>query len=284
MKLAMNLAAACVFLSWLLLSEASKLRQTEQRAIPNRLLFNYKQSLLSNPSALPLHAANVQKLISKYHDMEVEFLDDAGCAQTIARAHSESLASYYQSEDFGPYKSDVCRLAQLLENGGYYLDNDLEFVSDFRDAIPVDASFVSVAHPNKDIFQAFTAASPGHPLIKQTLDGMHKAYQMGQAVMLFALNSNATVKSAKELWFGPNAIAASWRAFSGEPVNVGKFHHANHTGFQTSYMFLEANVARFGLASRIGGGCCCNYAVGDASGRAIFYSRFVGASDFCTVR
>jgi len=275
----MNLA--CVCLSSLLLSEANKFSQTGQRAIPNRLLFNYKQSLLEYPSALPQHAANVQELISKYHDMDVEFLDDEGCAQAIARAHSKSLAGYYRSENFGPYKSDVCRLAQLLEKGGYYLDNDLEFVSDLRDSIPADASFVSVAHPNKDIFQALLAASPGHPLIKQTLDGMHRAYQLGQAVMLS--DSNATSNSTRDLWFGPNAIAASWRAFSGGPVNSGKFHHATHPGFQTSYMFLEAQAADFSLTARFGHGCCCNFAVGDvASGRGIFYSRFVGASAFCT--
>jgi len=256
-------------------------------SIPNRLLFNYKVNLLKDPSALPGQAANVQSLISKYPGMEVEFLDNEGCAQAILRAHSQSLSDFFRSESFGPYKSDLCRLAQLLEKGGYYMDNDLDFVSDIREAVPADASFVSVAHPNKDIFQAFLAASPGHPLIKRTLDNMHEVYVQGRRSGFregssSLLESNSTADD--DSWLGPEELARSWKQFSGVPVRAGEFHHPKEApAFQKSYMLLEEDAAYFGLNHRAtGNGCCCNFAVGTYdSKKAIFFSRFVGASKFC---
>lgn len=260
-------------------------------AIPNRLAFNYKVNLLKHPEALPSRSKNVQNIINGfYKDMEVEFLDDEGCAKLIEQAHSASLANYFRRERYGPYKSDTCRLAQLFEDGGYYMDNDLEVISDFRKLVPEKASFVSVAHPHKDIFQALLGVAPKHPIVKHVLDVMHAAYEASpvQSVQLAATNSSAKSNSSLKLnstisWFGPEKLAQAYTWWTGAAVMDGLQQAEGRESFQYSYMFLEdSNPEQYGLSKRYGQGCCCNFVVGDRSSKkAVFYSRFVGAGQFC---
>jgi len=260
-------------------------------AIPNRLSFNYKVDLLKHPEALPGRAKNLQNIITGvYKDMEIEFLDDEGCAKIIEQAHSASLANFFRREQFGPYKSDTCRLAQLFDKGGYYMDNDLEVISDFRKLVPESASFVSVAHPHKDIFQALLGVAPKHPIVKHVLDVMHAAYETSpvQAVGLSAVNSTAKSNNSLKLnstlsWFGPEKLAQAYSWWTGTAVMDGLHRAEGRESFQFSYMFLEdSNPEQYGLSKRYGQGCCCNYLVGDRSSKkAVFYSRFVGASSFC---
>merc|ERR1719161_3106729 len=100
-----------------------------QRTIPNRLVFNYEVDLLKGGRRDNRHdqllIQNMKNTMKLYSDMEVEFLDDAGCYEAIKATHSKALADHYTTESYGPYKSDICRLAQLAEKGGYYMDNDL---------------------------------------------------------------------------------------------------------------------------------------------------------------
>lgn len=274
---------------------ASALRITSkghQRTIPNRLVFNYKVNLLQETDRLPKHTANIKKIVKMYPDMKVEFLDNAGCEQAIKAVHSEELAEYFAKEDFGPYKSDMCRLAQLAEKGGYYLDNDLEPVSDMLQIIPAQAAFVTAKSEfagGSGLFQAFIGAAPKHPVIMKALNLTAAAYQSGarakknpieMKVKKIEAVSEEGMLSAKyaqqSRWLGPHKMEEAFNWWQ-STEDKGKLAQ--------SYIISETNSPEpYGVSRQVGKGCCCNFVVADkVSKKALFYSRFVGSSDFCNV-
>jgi len=118
-------------------------------------------------------AQNVKHLVSLFPDIhEVEFLDNQGCSAAIEAAHSKELAWHFNNEQIGMYKSDICRLAQLAIHGGYYMDNDLDLFQDIRELLPPVVSFASAITLSSkyQMFQAFLAAAPRHPIILLALD------------------------------------------------------------------------------------------------------------------
>lgn len=129
--------------------------------------------LLRDTAPVTPRGTNVNRIVDLFSDIhDVEFLDDAGCSAAIEKAHSKELAMYFEKEQTGMYTSDICRLAQLALKGGSYMDTDLAVMQDMRKTVPPQASFASVIalpwkgprNPN-EIFQAFLAAAPRHPVI-----------------------------------------------------------------------------------------------------------------------
>lgn len=129
---------------------------------------------------------------------DVEFGDNSQCKAWIEEAHSKELADFFEKEHEGSYKSDLCRLAQLYLRGGYYFDNDLEPVMDFRSHLPPCASIASVLSSEGGIFQAFLATPARHPAVERALrmthlyylhklNGLPKKVPVGTGIMQLAL-------------------------------------------------------------------------------------------------
>jgi hypothetical protein len=162
------------------------------QAIPSHIHFNHKKNFLQSevPGTNGLKD-NIKKIMKMHPGTNVSFFDDVECRDLIAKSHSEELALWFDKEDQGCYKSDLCRLAVLYEHGGYYFDNDFEVVTDVRELIPAGASISTVmaltdrATPSigldgrLDVFQAFLASSPQHPAIKAAMDSTLKWYARG---------------------------------------------------------------------------------------------------------
>jgi hypothetical protein len=143
--------------------------------VPQRLVFNYKTNLLQPKGNLGEHdarlAENVADSVKLFSDVQdVEFADDAECKAAIEEAHSKQLANFYDTESHGCYKSDLCRLAQLYLRGGYYLDNDIQPLYDFRSEMPPCTNFLSAISTVNGVFQAVLGAAPKHPVIARALN------------------------------------------------------------------------------------------------------------------
>ena len=160
-----------------------------------RLLFNADIDLLKGPLGPPAQSAGhtrlqqirataVAKSIDFLSDMEVEFLDDMGCARLVRAVHGRELERFYLQEVFGPYRSDVCRLAQL-RRGGLYLDTDVELVNDPRVVIDPGVWFATSISASWDqskygkLMQAFVMAVPDHPIIEYALN-LSLSYYRGE--------------------------------------------------------------------------------------------------------
>jgi mannosyltransferase OCH1-like enzyme len=68
-------------------------------------------------------------------------------------------------------RADILRLDILYQHGGVYLDTDLECLRPLDDVL-VDQQFVGVCHKPGRITNTAIAAVPGHPLLKEALDGV----------------------------------------------------------------------------------------------------------------
>lgn len=166
--------------------------------IPHRLTFNYHTNLWRiDPSQIRgrsdrMFALNVQHTVRMFREawnatlpqdgddsganMEVAYLVDSDC-EAIINETEPRLFEAFQKER-GSHKSDICRVVDLYQNGGYYCDNDLfvENVPTFAEHI----SFSTVLEANLErFFQAFTAASPQHPILREALDLMVAHYVDG---------------------------------------------------------------------------------------------------------
>lgn len=108
--------------------------------------------------------------------LEVVYLVDDDCERIINETEPR-LYEAFQSEK-GSHKSDMCRVIDLYVNGGYYFDNDL-----FVENAPIlgeHVTFSTVLEANHEkFFQAFTAATPQHPILKEALDLMVAFYVEG---------------------------------------------------------------------------------------------------------
>lgn len=274
--------------------------------IPNKLLFNYKENLLvgSASSKYPDLQRNVYKTIKLHPNMEIIFYDNRECARAINRVHSQELREAFEQEETGMFKSDICRLAMLWEHGGYYFDNDMEVLKDMRRTFAANVSLSSVLglarcnRPNA-IFQAFVAAMPKHPAIKEALDGTmewykQKVYLQTQGVPkgFKRLMGTEVLGAAAMHWLGVESLKAGHlhrqvRDLTGssgllQTNTSADFMQEAESGWDSAYFFEEAegHLSDFGLQKRDGKGSSCNVYVKD-SNNVVAWSRFVGSGEWC---
>lgn len=230
--------------------------------IPSRLFFNYKVNLVNVSGPLKtseqLLADNVARSIGMFPDVQdVQFGDDSACVAMIKKAHSQQLADFFTEEHDGRYKSDLCRLAQLYLHGGYYLDNDLEPISDVRAEIPPCTSLVSVASSQSGIFQAFLGASIRHPAIELAMNLTLQHYLH-------------KLKDAPVGPLGTGIMELALRQFTGMEKMLSGSSPSNVLLFEER----RAEPGRF-RSEPMERYDACNYGVW-YSGKQLFYSRAIG--------
>lgn len=263
--------------------------------IPRRLVFTYKWNLFEKPE--PQHLVqNVLHTIRAYrtywlsHDdddddghvnnkMEVIMMDDKDCLVHV-RVAAPGLVHYYQQERFGPYKSDICRVAFLYRFGGYYFDVDMQVIKPYVIMHSSNVTF-STAHEagNHLLFQSFLASTPGHPVLRESLRQMQQWYNLKPWERGQMCGPNA--------WMGPCTMKHAYTNVVGRNDN----HKTRDPMVASSntYLLQELNLMERqngmnypNVTRRKGTGCCCNYIVVDPrTTEAFFYSRMVGAGAHC---
>lgn len=244
--------------------------------IPDKVLLNYKTSI----GTLLYHAAVDEKtqvhgtellpamsrIMKSMPNAQLIFGDDKLCRSYIVRTHSEELASFFDRQKKGMYKSDLCRFAMLYEEGGYYFDNDLEMLLDVRKMDFQGASFASVTEfpwhgKVRFLHQAFAAATPRHPAVKLMLDLFLQFYR----------------RSLQPGWhdgplgvYGPEVAGRAlmrWLSLKGEfKQNTGMTAYTppGHRE-RRAYFLKETNMIKeYQLPDRTAPGkCCCNFFFAD---------------------
>jgi hypothetical protein len=232
--------------------------------IPHKMWFTYSHNLLetNEPSLL---AANVRHTIDAYRQAwdeasaEINVYNDTMCRALLQKVEPLLLV-YFDGETQGMYRGDVCRTAILYMFGGYYFDLDLEVITPVL--LKDSDTFATVTVDKKNVFQAFLAGTPKHPIFRKALDLMLEYYKktrkpngwMGTITMRAALDS--VVKAAN--------VVERGEIFLLEEVNGGN----------KLYPELEGWTKRENAK-----GCCCNFVVHNGT-TPFFYSRIVGVN-FC---
>ena len=179
------------------------------QSIPRSMFFTYKYNILVTKEPLHLYE-NVMHTIEEYRkawddrSAKVNFLDDDQCRKRIQNAEPR-LVGYFDEEKSGMYRGDICRVAALYLEGGYYFDVDLRVVEPIRLAANVTFASVKEAplhfdcvdqncppahvldavrrergfypYGENNLFQAFIASSPWHPVLKRALELMLDYYE-----------------------------------------------------------------------------------------------------------
>lgn len=267
----------------------------EGRAIPNRFLFNFKVNLLKGKKGFKYEELrrNLKQTLGLYNGVkDISFIDDAGCVEEIRQAHSNELAEYVKVQQQSLWTSDICRLAQLKNKGGYYFDNDMIAVSDLRQYIPKNATFVSsVAVGGSILFNSLIAATPDHPIIDLALQRTWRRirqkkqaekYPTLEAVppdgMGFQALTQAYIQYARQ---NPrhNCSGSDWRH---PPFCPGSLHFRQRGNYSDVYLFEEVGqkqggFEKYGVKDPPHG--VDKYFVGDnATNKMVFWSRRLSMS------
>lgn len=214
----------------------------------------------------------------------VWFLNDIACLEIINTTEPE-LITHFQNEPQGKYRADICRVVALYQKGGYYFDTDMQVVTPIT--IPPHITFTSPFEANdgatgkvvayKGIFNSFMASAPNHPILRKTMDSMIGYY-----------NHKVSFRG----WMGPGSLFAGYEQFVTEttttssisPLSSSQLEQKNKWPIEMSLaetLMTETNYPDFPRHVN-GTGCCCDYVVHNFTARVIyFYSRILGAGDFC---
>ena len=177
------------------------------------------------------------------------------------------LLKWFFKEQFGYYKSDLCRYAALYEHGGYYFDNDMlvvepipiapttEFVS------PFEWGYNMKGEPRgKGLFNSFIATAPKHPILHATLfDFVLQYYEQGRKFH--------THMGTGALYHAYISLTNEQRGNVDMALEEVQLNEHTHPDFP-----------------RLDGvGCCCDMVVQNITEQKVyFYSHMVGAKNSVT--
>lgn len=140
--------------------------------IPHTIWFTYKENILEQRKPLFMYK-NVMKTIQTYKalhaDFKVNFMTDKDCLEILGKV-SEELRGYFEKEDRGMIKADICRSAALYLYGGYYFDVDMEVIQAIE--MPSDVSFSTCRNMKENdphFFQSWMAGTAYHPVFAQNI-------------------------------------------------------------------------------------------------------------------
>ena len=239
--------------------------------IPHALVFTYKHNLLETKEPALLYK-NVMDTVQAYKQLwnngsggdepaPIRFLDDAACREAIEQSEPR-LVRHFDNEREGKFRADICRVADLHNHGGYYFDVDLRVIQPIKLDRNITFSSVLSGYPNLDqFFQAFLAATPGHPVLAKALQIMLDYYE-GKHALRGKNVGTSTLKDAydavEERKRGPSKLLIETR----NDVNE-KYYYPD-------------------VAKLDGVGCCCDQICHDPEEKiAYFYARIPGSSKYC---
>lgn len=120
---------------------------------------------------------NMRYSLIKNDAFSVHFLDTMACI-SACRQMSKGLLRLYLAEGDLRYKSDICRVAALYLEGGYYFDDDM---LSYRPVIPLikdDTEFATAKSISDALyFQSFMASTPCNPIMKRNAEMLEEARQ-----------------------------------------------------------------------------------------------------------
>lgn len=148
-------------------------------------------------------------------EYEYYYFDTNTGRQFLQDKFGERVVKAYDSLIPGAYKADLLRVCFLLTNGGVYLDTGMVCTTPLREIIKGDDTFISAEDNNaaeyldvSRIYNAVMMATPGHPILKATLDIIldnieNQRYEAG----LLGIT-------------GPGALGDGFEAVLGKDVNL----------------------------------------------------------------
>ena len=164
-------------------------KELQQHPIPRRLIFTHSQNLLETTTnltdpVLETLRNNVIRTVALHPEATVHFYTNEHCEAILERIGYSHLVPHFRNETKGMFKGDMCRGAALYESGGVYFDVDLGVRTNVWEVLAPDTEFATIhafyknrKYKDTGFFQAFIAAAPQHPVLREYLDLFYEYYQ-----------------------------------------------------------------------------------------------------------
>lgn len=241
--------------------------------IPRRMTFNYRHNILETKEPKQFYD-NIQNTVTMYRrawnepNALINFDTDDECRAKI-QAVEPRLVPFFDSEKTGMYRSDVCRIADLYQHGGWYFDNDLLAVEAVK--LPPQISFMTVLEPDEygNFFQALIACKPHHPVMQLALECMLDYYHQKKSGHLSHRYKRAT-------GLGTSTLKAAYERYI-----------ASHPSAREEVRFLrEVDLKAHphlypNFTQQSGGVGMCNWVVHDPEAQKVHFSARVVGSQWC---
>lgn len=134
--------------------------------IPSQLVLTAKSdSLAELPAALQEHVHSVR---SANPGLRLRWLGDLACRNYLEAYFGKEWLAVFLGTLEGRFRSDICRAAVLLREGGFYMDLDLEPAVPFREMVDESTSFMS-AYCDAGILNALIATEAGNAVMNETM-------------------------------------------------------------------------------------------------------------------
>mmetsp|Transcript_82332 Transcript_82332/g.156549 ORF Transcript_82332/g.156549 Transcript_82332/m.156549 type:complete len:391 (+) Transcript_82332:53-1225(+) len=186
------------------------------------------------------------------HDMKsIHLMDDEACIHATGK-WSARLRYIYEDEADIRFKSDICRIAALYWEGGYYMDDDMVTYQPLILGDDTDfATALGVAE--RSMFQSYLASSPCHPILARNIELLLAARSKKVPDYL-----QSSLREDSGL-LGPVTLRLAWE--EAKSIHSRLFHEVRHNA---SYP-VEPDR----------GGLTCEFVVVDTSSNSLHYcSRF----------
>lgn len=151
----------------------------EQHRIPKQLvLMGHNKSFEDLPEQVK---EKFKRLLRASPAMHLRWLSDYDCADYLQKHYKGVFGDLFKKERKGALRGDICRLAVLLREGGFYIDLDVDLKVPLHELVDDSTSFMSVwdsdAVDEYDILNAVLAAEPGSKVLERTLVEMTMWYR-----------------------------------------------------------------------------------------------------------
>merc|ERR1719440_732361 len=139
--------------------------------LPAQLIMTGKPETVEEmPGDVSANIRNTQRLSGH---LSFRWFGDKACRQYIKDHYDEELVDMFDSQK-GMYRGDICRSAVLYNEGGFYLDADLEMAVPITSIVDKDTTFASAYSDNGDIFNAIIAAEPKSEVLAENLQEIRR--------------------------------------------------------------------------------------------------------------
>jgi hypothetical protein len=140
-------------------------------------------------------------------DMHVRYFNNFACRKYLKR-HFSFMVEYFDKEDNGSYRGDICRTAVIAKEGGFYIDLDMQLRTPLESLVDDSTTFMSARSATFGCLNAIIASVPNNPVMLHTLENMRKWYsgeasqmgQLGTATMQRGLGEVMSAECPQVLW------------------------------------------------------------------------------------
>jgi len=203
-------------------------------AIPEVLHVSYKYNFMDTTEPSKLKAA-VHAMSRQTGLRTIRFHSDAQCFRDLILNEYTDLAYAILNEKYPPYRSDVCRLWYLKEQGGYYFDTDMVVVKNIVGIVAQSGvSFASaVEQSHGGIHNGFLAVDAHHYIVERAFEYMDLFYQK-------KIDLNHIDVGPGALWMAVREYAGK----GGDLTDIMLFQENNSppTGVQTLHKFCNIGL------------------------------------------